>query len=182
VQRIYIDLDTDPFRPRAAITGLQLAEIACVLGAPINVAVIFHRGGTREALAASSTGKLTVKEENALDGDALFIDASMVETDDPDAEGEVYYLFEGILDSDELIAAMPGASGVFAAAACVSWTEPGEDTQKCSDLTVKIDNSSERPADTLPAKAAQCVITNDELRVLCPDGIWRRAILADLAA
>lgn len=181
MQRIYIDLDLDPRRPRSALTGTAPAEIQAVLGSPVNVAIVFHRSGVREGLAADSTGKLTVKEENALDGDALFLDASMVETPDADEDGEVYYLFEGILDSDELLSAMPGASGVFAAAACVSWTEPGENTHKCSDLVVKIDNSSERPADTLPAKATQCVITNDELRVLCPDGTWRRIPLSSLA-
>lgn len=180
MQRIYIDLDADPKHPRSALTGQALAEIECVLGAAADIAVIFHRGGVREALAADSVGTLTVKQENALDADALFLDASMVETADPDADGEVYYLFSGTLDSEELLAVMPGASGIFAAAACITWTEPGEAKQKCSDFIVRISNSSERPTDTLPARAAQCVVTNDELRVLCPDGVWRRIILSDL--
>lgn len=177
MQRLYIDLGSDPHSVRAALTGAAAPALAGVLGAPLDLRVYFFSGGEVVDLAASSTGKLTLKKDGARAGDPLLLDTTM-EKEGEDASA--YYKFKGILDTDELVTAM-GEEQVITVKASVSWTEPSADEQKSLDFEIEIHNSASRPADTLPARESSVVITNDELRVLCPDGTWRRTPLAALA-
>lgn len=177
MQRIHIDLDTDPRYGRAAITGLQVALITAVLGDPLDAEVIFHNSGALARLANGSTGVFTVKLPTGRNGDALFSDLSMTEVAITSPAAGYSYQFSGLLDTDELIAAVGPAQDSVELRCSVAWTEPGKAERRCVDFTFLLLNSSIRPADTLPASASRVAVTNDYIRVLCPDGSWRRATL-----
>lgn len=177
MQRIFIDLDTDTRYGRAALTGQASAVITSVLGDPLDVEVIFHRSGTLQRLASGSTGVYTIKIPTERAGDALFSDLSMTEVAITSPAAGYSYQFSGLLDTDELIAAVGPAQDSVELRCSVAWTEPGEAERRCVDLTFHLLNSSIRPADTLPASASRAQVTNDYIRVLCPDGNWRRATL-----
>jgi hypothetical protein len=177
MQRIFIDLDTDPLYGRAALTGLAFAQLTCILGNPVDVEVVFHRSGTLARLATSSTGVFTVKLPNARDEDPLFSDVSMTEVAITSPAAGYAYKFEGVLDTTEIIDAAGPTQDSVDLRCSVAWTTPGQSELRCEDLIFTLLNSSRRPSDTLPAKAGQSQITNDYIRILCPDGNWRRATL-----
>jgi hypothetical protein len=177
MQRVYIDLDLDPLYGRAAISGLAFAHLKCILGNPVDVEVVFHRSGTLARLATSHIGVFTVKLPNARDDDPLFSDVTMTELAITTPAAGYAYKFEGVLDTTEIITAAGPAQDSVDLRCSVSWTVPGQSELRCEDLTFTLLNSSRRPSDTLPAKAGQSQITNDYIRILCPDGQWRRATL-----
>jgi hypothetical protein len=147
MQRVYIDLGKIPHPTRAALSGDAAPSIGCLLGAELDIGVHFFRNNTQEALAGSSTGKLTLKAPGALAGPALFLDATMT----PSGSGAAtVYKFSGVLSSDELVADL-GELTVKTYRASIAWTEPTKAEAKCSDFDLVIENSSTRPDDTLPA-------------------------------
>jgi hypothetical protein len=147
MQRIYIDLGSVPHPTRAALSGDAGPSIGCILGAELDIAVHFFRNNTQEALAGSSTGKLTLKAPGALAGPALFLDATMT----PSGSGAAtVYKFSGVLSSDELVADL-GELTVKTYRASIAWTEPTKAEAKCSDFDLVIENSSTRPEDVIPA-------------------------------
>jgi hypothetical protein len=147
MQRVYIDLGSVPHPARAALSGEAGPSIACVLGTELDLGVHFFRNNTQEALAGSSTGKLTLKAPGALAGPALFLDATMTPTGSGAA---TIYKFSGVLSSNELVADL-GELERKAYRASIAWTEPTKAEAKCSDFDLVIENSSTRPADVIPA-------------------------------
>lgn len=148
MQRIYIDLGSDPPVARAALSGTAAPTLAGLLGNPLDVSVAFFRNNEQEALAASSTGKFTLKDAADPTGEAVFLDATMT------AEGTgaaTTYKFSGILSSDELIALLGSSTEPKTLKGVVSWTEPDEDEVKCLDFDFTVHNSSARPEDSIPA-------------------------------
>jgi hypothetical protein len=147
MQRVYVDLGIVPHPARAALTGNGEPVVAGILGTELNLGVHYFRNSTQEALANSSTGKLTIKSPGALTGEALFLDTSMT------VEGSgvaAVYRFSGVLSSDELIADLGELpSKVYRCS--VAWTEPGKAEDKCLDFDLTIHNSGTRPGDVLPA-------------------------------
>lgn len=147
MQRVYIDLGSDPKAPRAGLTGLAAPAVSGILGAPLNAGVAFFRNNEQEALADASTGKFTLKAAQARTGEAIFLDVSM----EADGEGAArVYKFGGVLTSDELIESL-GEEDSIVCKACVSWTEPEEEEEKCLDFDFTVFNSASRPADSAPA-------------------------------
>jgi hypothetical protein len=176
MQRICIDLDTDPRYGRKALTGDAEASIKSVLGDPLDIEVIFHRSGELVKLADGATGLFTVKIPTSRTDDPLFSDITMTEAAITSPAG-FSYKFEGVLDTTELIGAVGPSLDDVELRCTVAWTVPGQPQRRCADLLFTLLNSSARPSDSLPARASQVEITNDYMRVLCPDGQWRRATL-----
>lgn len=147
MQRVYVNLGTVPHPVRAALTGDALPSISCVLGVELDIGVHFFKNATQEALANSSTGKLTLKAPGARAGVALFLDSSMT------VEGSgasAVYKFSGILNSSELIADL-GELERKTYRASIAWTEPTKTQDKCLDFDLVVENSSTRPDDEIPA-------------------------------
>ena len=176
MQRIFIDLDTDPRYGRNALTGQAAASLTAILGDALDLEVIFHRSGVLARLASGFTGVFAVKVPTARTDDPLFTDVTMTEGAITSPAGYAYQ-FSGALDTTELIGAVGPSMDQVELRCTVAWTEPGQPQRRIADLTFNLLNSTVRPEDSLPAKAAQAQITNDYLRILCPDGQWRRATL-----
>lgn len=151
MQTLFIPLDVEPHPPRLALTGTQPPSLAGVLGAPVNIEAGFFRAATCEALAALTTGKLTLKKKGGRAGDALFTDITM----SVDGTGaDTRYQFAGLLNTNELIAAI-GEEDSIVLVGSIAWTEPGEDEDKCIDFEFTLYNSSIRPGDSIPAGTAE---------------------------
>lgn len=147
MQRIYIPLDVNDHPCRAALTGIAQPTLSGILGAPLDVRVVFFRDALGEPLEETTTGKFVLKQKGARTEDALFLDVSM----EPQGEGEnAYYKFGGKLLSDELIAAI-GEADELVLVGCVTWTEPDEDEDRCEDFEFVLKNSAARDDDSLPA-------------------------------
>lgn len=147
MQRVFIDLGKVPHPARAGLTGEIGPSIAAILGVNLDIGVHFFRNSTQEALAASSTGKLTLKAPGALAGEALFLDSSMT------VEGSgaaAVYRFSGLLNSDELIADL-GELDSKTYRCSIAWTEPSKTEDKCLDFDLIVHNSGTRPGDSIPA-------------------------------
>lgn len=147
MQRIYINRSVDPRTAHAGLTGAAAPNVSGILGAPLNALVAFVTAGEQGALADDSTGKFTLKAANARTGEALFLDVSMEKIGTGAAST---YKFSGVLSSDELIAALAEEESIVCKA-CVSWTEPETDEDKCIDFDFTVYNSASRPDDSLPA-------------------------------
>lgn len=151
--RIYIDLGKDPHPARSAATGITAPDVAGVLGAPLDLEVVFFDSTDSNAiqeLAGSTTGQLVIKAPLARAGAALALDVTITKTG---TGTDTVYTFGAILNSDELVAALAEMDWL-TCKACVTWKEPGEDERKCLDFDLIIHNSAARPDDTIPATTA----------------------------
>ena len=148
MQEIFIPLDVDPHPVLVALGGSATPQLAGVLGAPINIIVGFGTDDACVALTASSTGKLTLKKRDALDGDALFTDITMVESG---SGTTARYTFSGRLIADELITAIGSTTTPLVLAGAIAWTQPGEDEDLCIPFDFTVHNSPIRDADSIPA-------------------------------
>lgn len=147
MQRIYIDLGRVPHTPRAALSGDALPSIAVVLGTELDIGVHFFRNNTQEALAGSSTGKLTIKPIDDPDGVALFLDPTMTTSGEGAA---TVYKFSGVMSSNEIVADL-GRLASKSYHCSIAWTEPTKAQAACLDFDIVVHNSSTRPEDTIPA-------------------------------
>lgn len=149
MQEFFIPLDDDLHPPQAAIGTLGAPALAGNLGAPLNIHIGFTTAGVCGSLAASTTGKLTLKKRDDLDGDALFSDITMVESGTGTA---IRYVFSGRLISTELITAIGSSvDQPLILTAAVAWTPPGEDEDICKAFDFTVYNSPIRDTDSIPA-------------------------------
>lgn len=167
MQRVFIDLGSDPPAARKSATDGSVPALEAVLGAPLTIVFNFGDFGDEEAaaLADDTVATLTIKAPGDRAGAAVFLDASVV-------RAGLDYQFTGVLNATALVTAL-GELEFIEATASLTFTEPGEPLRKAKDFPITIHNSSSRPEDVIPAGSS----IGDDYLVL-PDG-GKIAILRD---
>lgn len=142
--RAYLDLATGALR--ASTSGTAAPSINGTLGARLSLILAFMTGGTPEALAAGSTGRLVLKAKGSPTGAALFLDTAWT------VEGSgaaTTYKFDAILDSEALRTAL-GNNDSLEVQGTITWILNGEtDVNVSQPFTVLVTNNYDR-ADEAP--------------------------------
>jgi hypothetical protein len=156
-QTVFIDLVTGAARGGTSGLGLPVVNLILLTGGRLNFA--FMTAGVCEELEAGTTGRLVIKSKLDAAGGALFLDEEW------DMAGEATaarYAFLGLVDSDDLRAALDGKdSETFTAQ--LFWQQPSDDNPSSSlPFLLTITNNYNRTDDAAPIITDDVSITMDE--------------------
>lgn len=147
-QRIFIRTASSPFLAFAAPSGLSLAEIDALFGAPLDLdVVLLDDDGDPVALTEDWQAQVIIKPVTQRTGRALVSDSDHELVTLADLNDAAAFRFLGAVSSVELLAAL-GDVDVLECVACVRWLEPDAAAwSKSEDFVVHIRNSAHQPSD-----------------------------------